>query len=206
VRPIFVHENNERKKVMKTIGTLVLVLAAIFAGASDHPRLDVVPVSEQKAVVTIANENPARIEVTVKAEDGSVLYRQLANQSSTGYRKVFDFSGMEDGSYELAFRVNNTMIKRDVALQSGSIMVGESEMRFDPYFAYSNDVLKVTYLNFEGKPLTLAILRDGTTMWESNLGDSFSTMKGYDVSALESGEYDVILAGGDQEYSFSFDK
>lgn len=194
------------EKVMKTIGTFVLVVASLISFASDFPRLDVVPVSTQKAVVTLANENPARFEVTVRAEDGSVIYRQLSDRSATGYRRIFDFSDMADGHYELSFKVNNTLVKRSVSIKDQSFTVGETEWRFDPYFAYSNDILKVTYLNFDEASLSLAIIRDGVTVWESELGTGFNTMKGYDVSALERGEYNVVLAGNKEEYTFSFEK
>ncbi|HNQ37015.1 MAG: hypothetical protein KA780_04895 [Prolixibacteraceae bacterium] len=191
---------------MKTIATLVLVLSAMVAGAVEKPRLEVYPVNEGKAIVALANERPARMVVSLSAGDGSLVYHSESKESQTGYRKLFDFSGLEDGRYVLSVKVNSTTVKRPISIDGGALRVGDSEFRFDPYFSWSDDVLKISYLNFDGDPLRVTINGQESTVYEGSLGRNFSVMAGYDLSALDRGQYTVVVAGGDKQFVYTLNK
>lgn len=191
---------------MKTIITVVLALAILFAGAVEKPRLDVYPVKDGKAVVALANENPATFVITLKANDGSTVYYNKAKESNTGYRSMFDFSALEDGAYLLSVKVNTTTIQRNIQIIDGILHVGDSELRFDPYFAFADGVLKISYLNFDKENLSVTIMDDRDVLYERELGNSFNNMLGYDLSKLGRGTYRVILAGGHEDYSYTINK
>lgn len=191
---------------MKTIGTFVLALATLIATAAEKPRLDIYPISAEKAVVSLMNETPARLEVTVKSERGMIVYYKQTMKSNGDYRKIYDFSNLENGKYELSFKVNTTVVKRNLEINNGTIMVGASELRYDPFFKLEGDVLKLSYLNFDQNNLRLVFMKDREVVYESTLGREFNTVRGFDLSKLQRGSYDVVLAGGNNDFYYTFEK
>jgi hypothetical protein len=191
---------------MKTIGTFVLALATMIATATEKPRLDIYPISAEKAVVSLMNEAPARLEVTVKSETGMIVYYKQTRKSNDAYRKIYDFSNLENGKYELSFQVNTTLVKRNLEIKNGAILVGASELRYDPFFKFEGDVLKLSYLNFDQNNLKLVFMKDREVVYESTLGSEFNTVRGFDLSKLQKGSYDVVLADGNNDFYYTFEK
>ncbi|KJF42994.1 hypothetical protein [Draconibacterium sediminis] len=194
---------------MKTIKFLTTVMAlAIVAVATavEKPKMDIVPLSEDRAVVSILNGTEAVFELSISAKDaGLVYYKQAANPSLT-YQKIFDFKNIEDGDYTMDLRVNDTRLVRDINVSSKGIVVGESKMRIDPYFGFSDNVLKLTYLNFDQERLSLNIYDESGLVYESKLGQEFNIATGFDLSALAAGKYEVVLTSMSNDFSFSLEK
>lgn len=191
---------------MKTIGTFVLALASMIATATEKPRLDVYPISAEKALVSLMNEVPARLEITVRSVWGMIVYYKQTIKTDGDYRKIYDFTNLENGKYELSFKVNDTLVKRDLEIKDGTIMVGASELRYDPFFKLEGDVLKLSYLNFDQNNLKLVFMKDREVVYESTLGREFNTVRGFDLSKLQRGNYDVVLAGGNNDFYYTFEK
>ena len=191
---------------MKTIGTFVLALATMIATAIEKPRLDIYPLPAEKAVESLMNDVPARLEVTVKSDRGMIVYYRQSIKTNGNYRKIFDFSNLENGKYELSFKVNSTLVKRALEINNGVILVGASELRYDPFFKLEGDVLKLSYLNFDQNNLRLVFMKDSEVVYESTLGSEFNTVRGFDLSKLQKGSYDVVLADGSNDFYYTFEK
>nr|WP_321358747.1 hypothetical protein [uncultured Draconibacterium sp.] len=194
---------------MKTIKFLTTVMAlAIVAVATavEKPKMDVVPLSEDRAVVSILNGAEALFELSIRAEDGELVYYKQATNPSNTYQKIFDFKNIEDGDYTMDLRVNDTRLIKDITVSAKGIAVGESKMRIDPYFGFSNDVLKLTYLNFDQENLSLNIYDNNGLVYESKLGQDFNIATGFDLSALAAGQYEVVLTSLNNDFSFSLEK
>ena len=194
---------------MKTIKILTTVMAlAIVAVATavEKPKMNVVPLSEDRAVVSILNGAEALFELSIHAEDGELVYYKQATNPSNTYQKIFDFKNIEDGDYTMDLRVNDTRLMKDIAVSSNGIVVGESKMRIDPYFAFANGVLKLTYLNFDQESMNLNIYDNSGLVYESKLGKDFNIATGFDLSALKGGQYEVVLSSLNNDFSFSIEK
>lgn len=191
---------------MKTIGTFVLVLAAMLANASEKPRLDVYPLSSDKAVVSFTSIQPSRIEVSVKSDDGTTVYYKQVKRANSDYRKIFDFSSLENGKYGLSFKLNGMMVKRSLEINDNAIQIGSSELRYDPFFKFDGNVLKLSYLNFDQNNLRLIFLKDKEVVYESTLGREFNTVRGFDLSKIQKGRYEVVLADGTNDFYYSIEK
>ena len=194
---------------MKTIKLLFTVTAfaiAAIASAVEKPKMNVIPLSADRAIVAITNENAAYFELSIQAEDGSMVYYKQSNKPLTDYQKVFDFTNLVDGKYVLNLKVNDTQLARNFEIAHKGISVGDSKMTFDPYFDYKDNVLKFSYLNFDKKNLNFAIYSNGNLVYKSKLGNDFAVSSGYDLSKLESGEYTVILSSLNDEYAFNLVK
>ncbi|MDX8338188.1 hypothetical protein SLH46_03265 [Draconibacterium sp. IB214405] len=193
-------------KTVKFLTTVMALAIVAVATAVEKPKMNVVPVSEDRAVVSILNGVDALFELSIRAEDGELVYYKQASNPSNTYQKVFDFKNIEDGNYTMDLRVNDTRLIKDIAISSNGIVVGESKMRIDPYFAFTNDVLKLTYLNFDQENLNLIIYDKNGLVFESKLGKDFNVATGFDLSALAAGQYEVVLSSMNNDFSFSLEK
>ncbi|WP_319591456.1 hypothetical protein [uncultured Draconibacterium sp.] len=193
-------------KTIKTLFTVLAVAIVVVASAVEKPKMDVVPLSEDRAVVSILNGEAALFELSIHAADGELVYYKQATKPSNEYQKVFDFTNLENGNYTMDLRVNDTRLSKEFEVASKGIFVGESKMRIDPYFAFSGDVLKLTYLNFDQESMNLNIYDKSGLVYESKLGKEFNIATGLDLSALESGQYEVVLSSLNNDFSFSLEK
>ena len=195
--------------VMKTIKVLFTVAAfavAAIANAVEKPKMNVIPLSSDRAIVAITNENAAYFELSIEAEDGSMVYYKQSNKPLTDYKKVFDFANLNDGKYVLNLKVNDTQLARNFEIANQGIYVGDSKLTFDPYFDYKDNVLKFSYLNFDKENLSLSIYSNGDLVYKSKLGNEFAVSSGFDLSKLESGEYRVVLSSLNDSYAFNLVK
>ena len=104
-------------------------------------------------------------------------------------------------------RVKDTLLFKEFEVTSKGISFDEeSKLRFDPYFNYADNILKVSYLNFDGDNLTLNFYDKNGLIYQSDIGKRFDVQSGYDLSALDSGNYEVILSSRNNEFKFSIEK
>lgn len=195
--------------VMKTIKLLSTVLAVAIvavATAVEKPKMNVVPVSADRAVVSIMNEKAELFELSIHAEDGELVYYKQTTKPLNTYQKMFDFKNLENGNYTMNLRINDTRLSKDFSVAAKGITVGESKLRIDPYFAFADGVLKLSYLNFDEEQLNLNIYDEKGLVYKTSLGKEFNIASGYDLSGLEEGKYQVVLSSLNNDFSFSLVK
>lgn len=193
-------------KTIKFLFTVVAVAAVAVATAVEKPKMNVVPLTSDRAVVSIHNDNAAIFELSIEAEDGEIVYYKQSAKPLNTYQKIYDFKELKDGNYTLSLKVNDTRVSKEFEIASSGIRVGESKTSFDPYFAYAEDVLKFSFLNFEGEKYTLNIYDKNGLVYKSKLGNEFNMVNGYDLSALATGSYDVVLSSMNNEFTYSLVK
>lgn len=194
---------------MKTIKLLFTLLAAAIvaiATAVEKPKMNVVPLTTDRAVVSIQNDNAAKFELSIHAENGDLVYYKQSAKSLNSYQKVFDFEGLKNGKYTMKLKVNDTRLSKEFAVDSKGISVGESKLRFDPYFNYDENVLKLSYLNFDGENFRLNIYDENGLVYETKLGKDFNISSGYDLSRLNSGKYKIVMRSYNNEFAYSLVK
>lgn len=193
-------------KTIKFLSTVMAVAIVAVATAVEKPKMDVVPLTSERAVVSIVNNKEAMFELSIVAKNGDLVYYKQSAKPLNTYQKVFDFSQLASGEYTMNLKVDDTRLSKEFEVAANGIFVGESKMRFDPYFAYANDVLKLSYLNFDGEFMTLNIYDDNGLIYQSKLGKEFNMVNGYDLSALAGGNYQVVLSSLNNEYTYSLVK
>lgn len=189
------------KKISLFIITIFLGSATAFA--SGKPAMNIIPLSADRVLVAMENEKPAPVEVRVTDENGRLVFYKSVRSSSSDYRKIYDLSALEDGRYDVVFSIDNTRAKRAIELNDDKVVVGEVHYSYDPTFIFDNDNLKLTYLNFDEEDFMLKLYRNGQIVYESKLGNDFALTRGFNLSRLENGNYDVVLASGNKEYYHS---
>ncbi len=193
------------KTIKFALAALVLGMTTV-ATAVEKPKMNVIPISNERAIVSVLNENPAYFEVSILAENGDLVYYKQTSNQVTDFNQIYDFKNLADGKYALNLKVNDTKVINDFEVSRKGIEVGEARVRFAPYFNYKNNELKLSYLNFDEENLNLAIYNNSGLVYESRLGRDFNITKGYDLSRLESGSYRVTLSSYSNEYKFDLVK
>ena len=68
--------------------------------------MNVIQLSNETALIAIANENPAYFELSINAENGDLVYYKDSAKELTDLRQVIDYSKMETGFYYGAMYVS----------------------------------------------------------------------------------------------------
>ena len=200
---------NIKMRNMKTIKlavTMALVALATFTNAVERPKLNVIPVNNERAIVAVSNENAAYMELSILASNGDVVYYRQTKDPVTSYHKLYDFKNLAHGKYVLNLKVNDTNVTNGFEVSAKGIKVGENKMTFDPWFAFSNNELKVSYLNFDQEDLYLYLYNDNGLVYQKRLGKDFSITKGYDLTKLQKGNYRAVLSSDSSDYTFHLSK
>ena len=193
-------------KTIKLAITILAVASAAIVYGVEKPKLNVIPVTADRAVVSVKNENPAVMEVSIKAANGDLVYYKQTEEPITDYRKIYDFADLVAGEYVLNLKVNTTEVTNEFEVSREGIVLGETKMRFDPYFDYNEDVLKLSYLNFDQENLRLSFYNEEGLVYKTKIGNDFNIATGYDLSKLEHGSYRVVLSSFNREFAFNLEK
>jgi len=193
-------------KTIKFLTTVMAVAIVAMASAVEKPKMNVIPLTADRAVVSITNENPAYFELSIETKNGEMVYYKQSSKPLTDYKKIFDFADLRDGDYVMNLKVNDTKLSKNFEVDSKGISVGDSKLSFDPYFDYSNNVLKLSYLNFDRKNMKLYFYNNGGLVYETKLGNDFAISSGYDLSKLKSGNYQVVLSSTNNDYTYNLEK
>jgi len=193
-------------KTIKLLSTVLAVAIVAIATAVEKPKMSVVPLTADRAIVSIQNDNAALFELSIHAENGDLVYYKQSTKPLNNYQKVFDFKALENGNYSMHLKVNDTRLSKEFAVASNGIEIGESKLRFDPFFNYAEGVLKLSYLNFDEENFSLTIYDEKGLVYESKMGKDFNLTSGYDLSRLSKGKYDVVMSSYNNEFTYSLEK
>lgn len=193
-------------KTIKFLSTIGLVVAVLIVSATEKPKMNVISLSEEKALIAAANENPAYFELSIIAKNGDLVYYKESAKEITDLRQVIDYSNLENGVYTLKLKVNDTFVSRDFEKNAKGIVTGESKTEYAPYFVYDSNILKLSYLNFKRENIQFRIFSNGELVFENRLGNGFVLTEGYDLSKLDKGKYEVELASLNKNFIYEIEK
>lgn len=180
------------------------LLVTNIALGSGNLRVDILPLNAERAVVAISNSEESRFEISLKNASGEVVYYQETEGSLADYRKVYDFSNMEPGTYTLEVSIDGATSKRQFDIDGHNINVGKLKSVVEPYFAFNEDVLRISYLNFPGDKMELLIYDgDELLIYNKALENTFSVNEGLNLSKLKNGNYQVVLASGEETFGYA---
>ena len=192
---------------MKTIGTLTMMFAIMMIAnvslATGNLRVDILPLTVDRAVVAISNTAESNFEISIENSAGETVYYKETEGKIADYRKIYDFSKLESGQYTLTVNVDGAISKRDFNIDREGIQVGRMKSIVEPYFAFNNDILRVAYLNFPGAKMNLMIYDGEGLIYSKALKNTFSVNEGLNLSKLKAGNYDVVLATDDQVFNYT---
>jgi len=158
-------------KTIKILSVFAFVSVVGIATAVEKPKMNVIKLSDETALIAIANEKPAFFEVSIESENGDMVYYRESDKEITNLRQIIDYSNLIAGSYSLKLKVNDTFLSTDFEIDNKGMKVGETKMSYAPHFNFSGDVLKLSYLNFDKENVKFKIYSNGEMVFEIKLGN-----------------------------------
>ena len=160
------------------------------------------PVNHEIAVVTISSISNSNLNLTIADEDGKIVYFKENSNSGEIYRKVFDFSVLEDGIYRFTVVSNNITAERQFEKSHRVIRVGEEKTTLEPVFGYKAGILRCTYLNFTKEDLALYFFKNKELIYTKSIGRKFNLQEAFNLSKLDKGKYEAVLYAGGKRFSY----
>jgi len=189
---------------MITVKFALAMLAVAFtvsASATKVPSMNIVALDNSKALFSAVTDPGERTQISIQDEAGNIVYFK-ESKAAARISTVFDLSELKNGIYFFRIKTGKASAMREVEIQNGKVNVRELKTQLEPYFELDGDALKLSYLNFNGENMSLFIYKGSQLVYESGIGNPFVIQKGYDVSNLKRGVYNVVLAGGNEVYSY----
>lgn len=191
---------------MKTIlkATLLIAFGAFATSvlASGNLKVNIQPISAEKAVVMISSLTESDLKISVEDSQGRIVYYKEVAEPTGDYRKVFDFSDLEAGQYKLSVESDRLTAEREFEIKNWKIQVGEEKTTLEPFFAYNDGLLRCSYLNFPKEDLKIYFCDKNQVIYSKEIGRVFNVSEALNLSKLEKGNYTAVLSTKDKEYAY----
>lgn len=173
--------------------------------AAGNLKVNIVPLSSEKAVVAISNNTASNFQISIENSNGEVIYYKETAADSKDFRKIFDFSNLDAGEYTLTATIDGATTERAFNVEKNKIAVGKEKTALEPYFTFNDGVLAVSFLNFSEENLLLNFYDNNGLVYSKELGDKFAVTEGFDLSKLARGNYTVVLSTESRNYDYTVD-
>lgn len=191
---------------MKTIIAFSFLVATTLlsqlAFASDAFRINLVPKTEAKALLEISNNEAQQYEINISNSTGEMVYYHETKENLTNHSKLFDFSQLEHGVYKVEVKIDGASNEQLMTIGKRGIEVGNSVKKTDPLFSFSDNILKISYLNYNNNQMELHIYNRSDLVWNKEMNNEFTVQKGFDLSKLNRGDYRIVFASGEDIYEY----
>ncbi len=186
----------------KQFAALLLVLVVtISAGAAEIPGMNIVALKGSKTLVTAVTDPHVAAEITIENDAGEIIYYRKT-KASPQFKFIFNLSKLSDGRYTFYLHSGKLHARREIKIQNGQVEVVQVVPEMPPFFSCEGDILHLSYLNFGKKNVSVAIYKGSKLIQTSELGNQFTINHAFDVSRMVKGDFDFILFGPDQTYSY----
>jgi hypothetical protein len=193
---------------MKTIIGMSFILGTVvfsqFSYAGGNLNIGVRSMESKKALVEFSNPVKTSFEISIVDEAGDEIYFKETKEKQNELTKKFDFSNLEDGKYTMKVKTDSGSKENEIMVAGSTVEFGKEITKTHPFFSYKNDQLKLSFLNHQNEELSLHLYNGDELIWSSALENSSVIHKGYDLSELLSGNYQLVLASGNDVYEFDF--
>jgi hypothetical protein len=190
------------KTMLKVTFLFALVAFANTLFASGNLKLNILPLNDEKAVVAIQTLSDSNFNITIVDEKNQIVYYKENSEPTENYRKVFNFSDLEDGTYKLTVASNDLTSERQFKKSYGKIKVGEEKTTLEPFFGYEAGILRCSYLNFAKEDMALHFFKNNEQIYSKNIGRDFNIQQALDLSKLDTGSYEAVFSAGAKTYLY----
>ena len=183
------------KTIKKALLTTVFSVLAAAVFASGNLKVNMSQAESENAVVEATNVKMELYEIEVENEYGESVYSKTT-EAKADYKRKYDFSALEDGTYFLNVKYGNEFYQKRFDLKSGDIKVISERRVVEPFFIQKDDKVKMSYLNYPQDEMSIYIYDDKGLLHEQELKNTFAVHKSIDLSELRSGDYKIVFASG----------
>ena len=191
---------------MKKLGTILLLLSVVlFSGTSMAEGIlsvNVIPGTNQRAVVSIVDAVGSKFNIEVTDSNGDLVYFKRVKSPEVSFEKMYDFSNLADGIYTFKVKTEKETEINTLEVKGGNAKIYNQQEDLKPYFALKGKFLELSYLNFAEKGMQLKVYDNLTSdlIFEKKLQPDFVVLKALDFSKLRKGKYTAVLESNDNAY------
>ena len=190
------------KTMLKVTFLFALVAFANTLFATGNLKVNILPLNAEKAVVAISTLSESNFNITIADDKGQIVYSQENSNPGENYRKVYNFSDLEDGTYKLTVVSDDLTTERQFEKTHRMINVGEEKTTIEPYFGYEDGILRCTYLNFTKEDMTIHFFKNNELLYTKNIGKGFNIQEAMNISKLGKGNYEAVLNAGVKQFTY----
>ncbi len=191
---------------MKTMMKLTLVMAFVAIAETTFGRgnlcVNMELISGNKAVLAISTLSDSKYEIAVTDEQNRIVFFQEISEPNPNYRKVYDFSELEEGKYTMSVKSDDLSCEREFEKKRSTIVIGKEKTCLKPFFGYEDGLFRCSYMNFENENLTLYLFEKNQLIYTKNIGRDFNVREALNLSKLGTGEYQAVLTAGNKDYNY----
>lgn len=180
---------------------LLGLLLTVCATATEVPKMNVVTIDDSITYVVAVTSPLFASEVFVTASDGRVVYYKKS-KAADNFKSILNLSHLEDGVYTLKLKTGKGSTQSYLEVNKGRIAVKKMQAKMDPFFSYDGKMLILSYLNYSNNNISILLYNGSELVFESRLGNDFNIQRAFDVSKLVKGDFNFVLDGSNQFYSY----
>lgn len=184
-------------KTLKKISFAVLLVFAISTSASEkETSLD----NSKNIKVEFKNVKKGHT-IVIKDNNGVLIYSGKV-KTSGNYAKMFNFSALNDGLYTAELNKDFEIIVKTLSIKDGTVTISENntEKIFKPVIRNSKNILYVSKLSFNNKPLKVVIYFNDEIILSETVEGSKKLERIYKLSNNETGTYKVVASSDNRTY------
>ena len=190
---------------MKTKNWIIIVLAILIVStgfATEIPNMNVSTTKSMETRISFESDKAWPIELTIMSDDDAILYYWKSETPKEKHNQVFDFSNVKYGKYKVCLNYGDRGMYSELSVTREGVFPGPVVQLHSPFFSYSDDKLKLSFLNSGKENVDLKIYQDGDFVAGARLGKKLDIRKIIDFSHLEKGDYDVVLSDNFSTHHF----
>ncbi len=193
------------KTTLKVTLVLALGLVASNLFAVGNLKLNILPLNEKKAMVSIASLTNSDLNITITDDRGNIVYYKENDGQTGNFRKVFDFSELENGAYYMKAVSNGMTTERQIQKENNSITIGDERTTLKPFFGVDDNILRCSYMNYSLEPIVFHFYKNDQELYTRNLGGNFVVQQALNISKLSKGQYQAVLSAGNEQFTYNIE-
>ncbi len=186
---------------------LILLVAAVLPGLGiAGGEVKVKPSKEKsKAIVSLDDFDAQKVTLSIENEDQNLIFYSKYIGNPSEYKKLFDFSQLDDGKYVILVNSSNEVIEKPIVIKNSEIVLEEeSKVLYRPVFRVKDKALLVFHNNKSLDSYKINFY-DGDGKFFSDETKDSSISRKYNFSHLPSGSYTVVVSNSEDFYSHRFE-
>ncbi|WP_249983603.1 hypothetical protein [Polaribacter sp. Z022] len=192
---------------MKTNMKSILLVALMFGTLISYANNDTNSTDNKaKKTVKVEFKNVRKGQsLTIKNENGLKVYTQEITTSGN-FSRTFDFSALENGVYTAELNKDFEIIIKEFYVKNGLVtfLNNSNTKLFKPVIRAKENLIYVSKLAFNNKPLNVVIYYNGEAILSDNVKGDDLLKRTYKLSENKKGEYKVFVSSDNRTYSKNF--
>ncbi|WP_167604754.1 hypothetical protein [Maribellus sediminis] len=195
---------------MKKLRILLMLFLIVTTSGSTIAKgildVEIIPVKKEKTEVDV--HTVPNVPIVVQLEDGygSVLYSDKEKPATFDYKKIYDFSNLDDGNYTFIVKVGNENSLKNLVVKNGTVQITGQKEELSPDFKLDGKFLEFTFPNIDDKDTRILLYDKDNGYWvyQESLLPKYDIKQALNLSKLDSGNYMAVLISGKNVYNYDF--